>query len=843
MAPSRVRGRGLGQSSSSAGIFFQGEGQSLSGINSHLSSSFGNSSYLLPGGAGHPSLNLISGDVSNNVLLSVANSGPSVGGNSLVADANSGLSVSGGPHLQRTGSFNTESYLRHPASPMSFSSNNISFSASSIMDGSSVVQHNSQQDHGSHGYQSQQQNQQHSTSATSGSFIREPNSYLSQAQKKPRLDMKQEGVLPQQVMQQLLQRQDPMQMQGHNPQLQALLNQQRMRHQQQLLQSMPNLQRARLQQQHQQQHQQMMLSNHMQPQIIQPGTAVKRPYDSGICARRLMQYLYHQRQRPPDNNIVYWRKFVAEYYSPRAKKRWCLSKYENVGHHALGVFPQAAMDSWQCDICHSKSGRGFEATAEVIPRLNEIKFSSGVIDELLFLDYPQECRFSSGIMMLEYGKAVQESVYEQLRVVREGRLRIIFTQELKILSWEFCAHRHEELLPRRLLAPQVNELLQVAQKCQSTIAESGSDGISQQELQTNSNRVLTAGRQLAKSLDTQSLNDLGFSKRYVRCLQISEVNNSLVDLMDYCAEQKIGPIEALKSYPRHSNSTKHDTQQIQEMEHLANTRGPPTDPQTMNKLMAAHPELKSPMVNNQAIMSSGTLGGTAQAALAMTNYHNLLARQNSRASNPNLIQQEASSSINNPNLTPSSAVQGQVSLVNESMNNLPIGGFPNAHMVRSYNNNNGLPQQSHQQTSQSNQALQQHMMQQLLQEMSQNGGAVQVQQPTLSGQNENRISTAGRNKVELRNNATSVSARARPSTSASARSQSPASSISNSQKTAPTNSSSNAGGVDSGPKVSDLPQNNSHMAEEDFPDIASELIGSGFFNHDFDGNMNFCWDP
>lgn len=73
-----------------------------------------------------------------------------------------------------------------------------------------------------------------------------------------------------------------------------------------------------------------------------------------------------------------------------------------------------------------------EATSEVLPRLNEIKFGSGVIDELLFLDLPRECRFPSGIMMLEYGKAVQESVYEQLRVVREGQLRIIFTQDLKV---------------------------------------------------------------------------------------------------------------------------------------------------------------------------------------------------------------------------------------------------------------------------------------------------------------------------------------------------------------------------------------------------------------------------
>ncbi|KAL6137933.1 hypothetical protein ACLB2K_063222 [Fragaria x ananassa] len=128
-----------------------------------------------------------------------------------------------------------------------------------------------------------------------------------------------------------------------------------------------------------------------------------------------------------------------------------------------------------------------EATFEVLPRLNEIKFGSGVIDELLFLDLPRECKFPSGVMMLEYGKAVQESVYEQLRVVREGQLRIVFTQDLKILSWEFCARRHEELLPRRLVAPQVHQLVQVAQKCQSTIAESGSEGVSQQDLQTNSN--------------------------------------------------------------------------------------------------------------------------------------------------------------------------------------------------------------------------------------------------------------------------------------------------------------------------------------------------------------------
>ncbi|GMP70145.1 hypothetical protein CsSME_00029119 [Camellia sinensis var. sinensis] len=362
MTPSRVAG-GLVHSSSSSGIFFQGDGQSQAVGNSHLSSSFGNSSNSIPG-AGRSNLAPVSGDASNTVLNSVASSGPSVGASSLVTDANSGLS--GGPHLQRSASFNTESYMRLPASPMSFSSNNISISGSSVMDGSSVVQQSSNQDPSSQQVPQSQQ-QQGASSATSlptsrmgqvslppgprvpGSCIQDPNN-ISQLQKKPRLDIKQEDIMQQQVLQQLLQRQESMQLQTHNPQLQALIQQQRMRQQQQqqqqFLQSIPPVQRAHILQQQQQQQQQLQLRQQLQQQGMQPMSSIKRPNDNGVCSRRLMQYLYHQRQRPPTHTIAYWRKFVAEYYSPRAKKRWCLSLYDNVGHHSLGVFPQATMVSF-----------------------------------------------------------------------------------------------------------------------------------------------------------------------------------------------------------------------------------------------------------------------------------------------------------------------------------------------------------------------------------------------------------------------------------------------------------------------------------------------------------------
>ncbi|XP_058104782.1 probable transcriptional regulator SLK2 [Magnolia sinica] len=725
MAPSRAGGD-PSQSSSASGIFFQGDGQT-SQLNSASSIS----------GAPRSGLGPVSGHM-NRAVHSAANSGPSVGASSLVTDANSGLS--GGPHLQRSASINTESYLRLPASPMSFSSNNnISISGSSVVDGSSVVQ---QQQQGSHQDQNshQMQRQQgaastatsHPTSQTGqilGTGPSDPNNLL-RMQKKPRLDIRQEDILHQQVIQQLLQRQDSLQSQGHNPQLHALIQQQRLlqqRHQQQqILQMMPQMQQAHIQQQQQQQQilQSMpQLKQQLQPHCEQPTSGMKHSYYNGICARRLMQYIYHHRQRPSDNNILYWRKFVAEYFAPRAKKRWCLSLYDNVGHHALGVFPQAAVDVWQCAICGSKSGRGFETTFEVLPRLSKIKFDSGVIDELLFVDMPNERRLPSGLMFLEYQKAIQESIYEQLRVVREGQLRIIFTPDLKILSWEFCARRHEELLPRRLVAPQVNQLVQVAQKYQSAVSESGSAGVSPQDLQTNCNMFVTAGRQLARNLDLQSLNDLGFSKRYVRCLQISEVVSSMKDLIDFSREHNIGPIECLKNYPRQAAAAaKLPPPKMQDMEQLVNFQGLPTDQNTLNKLMTAHPGLSNHMSNNHM----GIRAPNNSAQPAMGNYQNLL-RQNSGNSNLNSFQQDASSPMNGSNQAQPLPFQGPVSSIPGSMQIASVNGILSPHQQQ-----HSL--QPNQQSPHGNQHLQQHAIQQLLQEMMSTNGV--VQQP-LSGQNAN----------------------------------------------------------------------------------------------------------
>ncbi|XP_039071404.1 transcriptional corepressor SEUSS-like [Hibiscus syriacus] len=356
-----------------------------------------------------------------------------------------------------------------------------------------------------------------------------PTRTLAQVKMEPQ-HSDQSLFLHQQQQQQLLQmsRQSP-----------HLLHQQRLlqlQQQQQLLKSMPQ-QRSQLPQQFQQQN-------------LPLRSPVKSAYEPGMCARRLTHYMYQQQHRPEDNNIEFWRKFVAEYFAPNAKKKWCVSMYGS-GRQTTGVFPQ---DVWHCEICNRKPGRGFEATVEVLSRLFKIKYESGTLEELLYVDMPREYQNSSGQIVLDYAKAIQESVFEHLRVVRDGQLRIVFSPDLKICSWEFCARRHEELIPRRLLIPQVSQLGAAAQKYQAA-TQNASTNLSALDLQNNCNLFVASARQLAKALEVPLVNDLGYTKRYVRCLQISEVVNSMKDLIDYSRETRTGPMESLAKFPRRTSTS------------------------------------------------------------------------------------------------------------------------------------------------------------------------------------------------------------------------------------------------------------------------------------------------
>ncbi|XP_020239561.1 transcriptional corepressor SEUSS [Cajanus cajan] len=407
-------------------------------------------------------------------------------------------------------------------------------------------------------------------------------------------------------------------------------------------------------QQHQQQHQQQLLKgmpqqrSHLPQQFQQQNMPMRSPakstYEPGMCARRLTHYMYQQQHRPEDNNIEFWRKFVAEYFAPNAKKKWCVSMYGSV-RQTTGVLPQ---DVWHCEICNRKPGRGFEATAEVLPRLFKIKYESGTLEELLYVDMPREYHNSSGQIVLDYAKAIQESVFEQLRVVRDGQLRIVFSPDLKICSWEFCARRHEELIPRRLLIPQVSQLGAVAQKYQA-FTQNATPNLSVPELQNNCNMFVASARQLAKALEVPLVNDLGYTKRYVRCLQISEVVNSMKDLIDYSRETGTGPMDSLAKFPRrtgggssglHSQAQQSEDQLQQQSQPQQSPRhmvphtsnGDPNSVQTAAMQIASSNGVAS--VNNSVNAASAST--TTSTIVGLLHQNSMNSRQNSmnNASSP-----------------------------------------------------------------------------------------------------------------------------------------------------------------------------------------------------------------
>lgn len=73
-----------------------------------------------------------------------------------------------------------------------------------------------------------------------------------------------------------------------------------------------------------------------------------------------------------------------------------------------------------------------EVPAEVLPRLFNVKYDSGIVRELLYVDMPHEYQKPSGEIVLDYEKAVEETVFEKLRIVRDGHLCIVFTPDLKV---------------------------------------------------------------------------------------------------------------------------------------------------------------------------------------------------------------------------------------------------------------------------------------------------------------------------------------------------------------------------------------------------------------------------
>ncbi|KAH6818198.1 hypothetical protein C2S51_001801 [Perilla frutescens var. frutescens] len=461
---------------------------------------------------------------------------------------------------------------------------------------------------------------------------KQESSILAPVLKKPRLDDNQGNIQQQQQEQEIIHELVLKELQDCNPHLKAMMKQHRPQTQlqQQILQSTPQLRGFHLQLP----KQQMRVLLHDQGNQHESFAPL---LDGGICSYRLKQYLHHLRNNRHDNDISYWTKFVSEYYAPGSKKRWCFSKYENIELHTAGVFCPKSMETYCCQICGLKSGKGLEATDEIFPRLFKMKFDSGMLDEILYIDSPRACKVPNGLV-LEYGKAIQVSVYETFRVVHKGKLRVVFRHDLKILSWEFCIENHEEYLLRSLFTPQVKQLVQAVEKYQD-IQNYASSRASLLDLRKVCDMCVSTGMQIGRNMELPLVNDLGYPKRFIRCLQIAEVVDSMKDLMEFSQDTTMGAVECLNNYSRGSKIGNQMTGN-QGMVLAIDEQNSPTFHEQPGYGLHA---------NGSLMTENGAISGSESSGLVLFNYNHQFLGKNSSAAASTRRKGQGSATMDNSN--------------------------------------------------------------------------------------------------------------------------------------------------------------------------------------------------
>ena len=151
-----------------------------------------------------------------------------------------------------------------------------------------------------------------------------------------------------------------------------------------------------------------------------------------------------------------------------------------------------------------------EAPLEVMPRLFHLKYEGGLKEELLYLSDPQETETPSGFWittislqlplcfaprlkhctvisctltqakqrdvaagrhLLTSTLAVEESVFETLRTKRYGRLVVLLTPAMKIISYDFNMLGYDYSVPQPVILNELGALMQQFQQYQHSAAQ------------------------------------------------------------------------------------------------------------------------------------------------------------------------------------------------------------------------------------------------------------------------------------------------------------------------------------------------------------------------------------
>ncbi len=87
---------------------------------------------------------------------------------------------------------------------------------------------------------------------------------------------------------------------------------------------------------------------------------------------------------------------------------------------------------------------------------------------------PQEAQLPAGRHMLTSTLAVEESVFETLRIKRYGRLMVLLTPAMKIITYDFNMLGYDYSVPQPVILNELGALMQQFQQFQQNAAEADS---------------------------------------------------------------------------------------------------------------------------------------------------------------------------------------------------------------------------------------------------------------------------------------------------------------------------------------------------------------------------------
>jgi len=234
----------------------------------------------------------------------------------------------------------------------------------------------------------------------------------------------------------------------------------------------------------------------------------------GQLLLRINQFNECQAKRPAENHMQFWRDFVDEFFFNRATYKYIV---------------------WLTDH-DTRSFQLFQLGIETLPRFYNVIYSSSISSVYYILENPREYCLDSRTYLLFSPKTRVEYKYDNgCRVITKGFLRVTFSDELKIILWEFEAKCHEEYFPTSIFREK-----RIKQQQRTSLNINAND--------STPNNNISGGVISLDSLPNSQVNQFGLPPPVMRCFEITEVINYMKDLIDFALERQLAPHESLELY-------------------------------------------------------------------------------------------------------------------------------------------------------------------------------------------------------------------------------------------------------------------------------------------------------